>query len=212
MSNQRSVLPLVTAGVLFLALGGMYVRDTRALDEMAKSNQQVTERLSRELQGAEEGLAPGDSLPNAVLRTEDGRYLRLADIDPRFRYLYFGRANCAACAVLDSAWVTVSRERRDSVLMIDYHPDSNVTIAKGSGHLAWVHDSAGGRLVVTHVPTLLVLDSHRRVLSATHGSLLKVATTLQMYGIMSRPHVDTLLARFRARAAGTPPVAVARNE
>jgi hypothetical protein len=190
----------------------MYVRDTRAIDELSKSNQQVTDRLSRELQGAEEGLAAGDSLPNVTLRAEDGRVIHLADIGPRFRYLYFGRANCPACTVLDSAWVAVPKTRRDSVLMIDYHPDSNVTISPGSGHLAWVHDSANGRLVVTHVPTLVVLDGHSRVLSATHGSVLKVATTLQMYGIMSRPHVDTLLARFGARAAGTPPVAVARDE
>ncbi len=58
---------------------------------------------------------------------------------------------------------------------------------------AWVHDSASDNRYVNRVPALVVRNEEGRIIAATHGSVLRVAATLDLFHLLPRRVADSLV-------------------
>lgn len=203
LTRFSGILPLATAAFLFLALIFFTTQYRSRLDHAWKQRDEARQALRD--QGALESrlFSPGDTFPRVTLVNSAGRRTTLRDLPQQFKYLYFERQNCPPCQILAQIWPRTPKAKLDSIAFIEFDTLINLSPVSRLNHFAWVHDTSDSRRYVHFIPSAVVRGEGDRVLTAAHGSLPKVATLFDMFGILSRAEVDELVAAARAGRAKT---------
>lgn len=147
----------------------------------------------REAASSSQLLGVGDSLPPVVLRSASAGPTMLNALPSRYRYLYFGRETCGSCNRIAPVWTHLEPTKRDSIVFIDFDPNSALPAPRDANHFAWTPDSSTANRYIVHVPTLLVRTGDGRILTTAHGSAARVVTAATMFGLISRPTADSTL-------------------
>ena len=190
---RSNAIPMVTATLLFGALLYTGTSASRRESRIQVVLDSTRSHYQREVTRAEALLAAGDSLPAVTLHRYGGQDLLLRQLPTRFRYIYFGRTDCAPCEILAQAWPLVDRARRDSIAFIAFDPGRTIDADSAFFTFAWVHDSASDNRYVNRVPALVVRNKEGRIIAATHGSVLRVASTLDLFHLLPRRVADSLV-------------------
>lgn len=205
MDTRTRWIPLGTAFLMFLMLTFSMTRGRRQISSLVLQRDSVVVK-AREMTRENRGLlAAGDTLPSIQLRGANGETVDLRALPEKFKYLYFGRADCPGCIILRPFIDDMPRSHRDSLLIIAFHPDSNVNqVQRAGADFSWIHGRDTRRRFVLRIPTLIVRGPNNRVLSVAHGSLMGVASLFDLFGHLSRSDVSNALdsAIIAARREG----------
>jgi hypothetical protein len=193
-SAPKAWIPVATAVVLFGVLVLSTTRDRNQIRVVSEARDSSSARAERTAEENASLLTAGDTLPEVTLRTPSGDSIELRRLPAREKYLYFGRADCMGCVILRPFIDAVPVARHDSIVTIAISPDSNVSgEAATFGDYTWVHRRGTRRRFVVHIPTLIVRSADNRVLSVAHGSLTKVASLFDLFGIVKKSDVSAAL-------------------
>lgn len=142
---------------------------------------------------------PGDPLPDAQLVNTDGRQVSLRSLSGAFRYFYFYKEDCPACALLAPIWHD-GKTHDSKVAHIAFSSFVQQEPQPGEHHFAWVPDSSLRPVRrVRSTPTLLIVDSAGQVISVVAG-YQQIVNVTKSLGLLDATHVDTSLARSLALA------------
>ena len=147
------------------------------------------------------GLAPGDTLPDAMLVAATGPALRTHELARlHIHLILFYRHDCGACQLAERYWRAAADPRQSGVIKVAYSANVDMRPDSGVGYFAWQHtDATRNALFIQHVPTLVALDSVNRVVSVAEG-LPQVAKLGGYLGLVNQAAIDSVRA---AAAAAT---------
>lgn len=193
-AKTRPWIPLATAVVLFAVLVLSAAKDRKQIREISDARDTLIVEADRDAEENASLLTGGDTLPDVTLRSPTGDLIQLRSLPARDKYLYFGRAECLGCVILRPFIEAVPPARRDSIVTIAFSPDSNLSEGAASfADYVWVHRRGTRRHFVVHIPTLVVRRPDNRVLTAAHGSLTRVASLFDFFGIVKQSEVSVAL-------------------
>jgi len=202
--NVRSASPILLVSALLGLLGLSRLRFEESTKEAENMLDSMRVFYSALLAGRDSALAAGDTLPGTVLVAAGESRILLSELPGAgYRWLYFHREDCPACAFLrpflDSlrsvesstiAWIAFARSRILPQPSLPHH----FTVVAASDSpippLVWV------------VPQLVRVSSSGRVVGVAAG-VDGVARLLGAHGLVDNLVVERALARARAAATAS---------
>lgn len=188
--NSQNWAPTAAAGILFIALIGSTYSYRSRLDEIEAADRDFAAQDALTMARDSTLFTVGDTLPHVALRARNGRTIRLDRLVGRYRYIYFGRATCPACALLRTVLDTTVASRRDSIAYIAYSPDSIVAAGESADDYQWIQTPDTRNRYVNHVPTVLVVRSDGRISAVAHGSVLRAAALFDLFHVVRKPALE----------------------
>jgi len=140
-------------------------------------------------------LQDGDSLPDVRLQTATGERMNFGALPASgVKYIYVYRQDCSACKILDMVLRRLPKSEQDSIAFVTFQPDSTVPAEPLPRHYSWVQSAASHGRYFRWVPSVLVVDSNGRIVSAAQGSSISATNLLDLYGVVRKREVDSLAA------------------
>lgn len=197
----------VTSFVLFGTLMFSHSRDRAAIMKERAVQDSMAAELRRNAAVEATLLHAGDYLPDVQVRTASGASFSLRTLARTgAKYIYVYRKDCPPCQLLDTVLAQVPATRRDSIAYIAFIKDSTLPAEPLPRHYAWVVDSSTRNKYFRRVPSLVVVDTSGRVVAEAQESLPRVAGLFDLYVMIRRSDVESLVARAQRRliaSAGT---------
>lgn len=141
-------------------------------------------------------LSAGDQLKSTRILASSGDTLTMQGLARRYRYIYFYRPECAACDFVTPRL----RSLNSGVAFVRFHRDSVYSPESFPNHFALVKPEAIGEASTIRVPSLVIVDSGGRVISAAHSDARRVLRLLSLAGLSAFDEDLRLLEDARRRA------------